>query len=75
MFVKDGKATRMLTEKVVRADVTSFCKNEFNFDNSGFKSTYDTSKLEPGKYQIAVYLINKETKKEGLVLTDKFVEK
>ncbi len=75
VYIKDGKATRLLTEKVVRADVTSFYKNEFNFDNSGFKSTYDTSKLEPGKYQIAVYLINKETKKEGLVLTDKFVEK
>ncbi len=75
VLIKDGKATRLLTEKVVRADVTSYFKSEFNLDNSGFKSTYDTSKLEPGKYQLAVYLINKETKKEGLVLTDKLVEK
>lgn len=75
LFIKDGKATRLMTQKVARPDVTSYFKNEYNVDNSGFKSTYDISKLQPGKYQLAVYLINKETKKEGLFLTDKFIEK
>lgn len=75
LFIKDGKATKLMTQKVVRADVTTYFKNDFNVDNCGFKSTYDLSKLEPGKYQLGIYLINKETKKEGLVLTDKFIEK
>lgn len=75
LFIKDGKATRLMTQKVIRADVTSYFKNDFNVDDCGFKSTYDVSKLEPGKYQLSIYLIDKETKKEGLVLTDKFIEK
>lgn len=75
IMIKDGKATRMVMQKVNRPDVTAYFKNEFNVDNSGFSATYDLSKLESGKYQIGIYLVNKETKKEGLVLTDKIIEK
>ena len=75
IFIKDGKANRLMTEKVIRPDVTSYFKNDFNVDNCGFKSTYDISKLESGKHQLAIYLVDKETKKEGLVLTDKYVTK
>ncbi|WP_298117742.1 glycosyltransferase family 39 protein [Flavobacterium sp.] len=75
IFIKDGKANRLMTEKVIRPDVTTYFKNDFNVDNCGFKSTYDISKLESGKHQLAIYLVDKETKKEGLVLTDKYVTK
>jgi len=75
ILIKDGVATRLMTQKVMRPDVTTYFKNDFNVDDCGFKSTFDMSKLGPGKYQLGIYLIDKETKKEGLVLTDKFAEK
>jgi Dolichyl-phosphate-mannose-protein mannosyltransferase len=75
VFIKDGKAERLTTQKVNRPDVTSYFKCDFNADNSGFSSTFDISKLTTGKYQLAIYVINKEIKKEGLILTDKFLEK
>lgn len=74
LFIKDGKATKLLKQKVNRPDVTSYFNNKFNVDNSGFKSTYDISKFGKGKYQLAIYLIDKSTNKEGLVLTEKFIE-
>lgn len=75
VFIKDGKAQRLQTQKVIRQDVTTYFKCDFDASNSGFTSTLDISVLEAGKHQLAIYLVNKETKKEGLVLTDKFVEK
>jgi uncharacterized membrane protein len=74
IFIKDLKATRLLTQKVNRVDVTSYFKNEFNVDNCGFKSSYDLYNLESGKYQLAIYLLDKETKKEGLILSDKIID-
>lgn len=74
VLIKDGKATKLMTQKVLRPDVTAYFKNDFNVDDSGYKSTYDISRLEPGKYQLGIYLINKITKKEGLSLTDKTIE-
>jgi mannosyltransferase len=75
LLIKDKMATRLFTQKVIRKDVTSFFKNSFNFDDCGFNSNYDTSTLEKGNYQIAIYLLDKVTKKEGLILTDKKFEK
>ncbi len=74
VFIKDEKAIRLITQKVNRPDVTTYFKNDFNVDDSGFKSTYDISKLESGKYQLGIYLINKKTNKEGLFITDKTIE-
>lgn len=74
VLIKDGKATKLMTQKVLRPDVTAYFKNDFNMDDSGYKSTYDISRLEPGKYQLGIYLFNKITKKEGLSLTDKTIE-
>ncbi|WP_395044760.1 glycosyltransferase family 39 protein [Flavobacterium sp.] len=75
VFIKEGKATRLMTQKVTRPDVTTYFKCDFDASNSGFSSTIDISNFEKGKYQLAIYLLNKETKKEGLYLTDKFFEK
>jgi len=75
ILIKDGKATRLMSQKVDRPDVTTYFKNDFNVDNSGFKSTIDLNTLDKGKYQLGIYVIDETTKKEGLVLTDKFVEK
>ena len=74
LFIKDGKAIKLLKQKVSRPDVTSYFNNKFNVDNSGFKSTYDISKFGQGKYQLAIYLFDKSTNKEGLVLTEKFIK-
>jgi 4-amino-4-deoxy-L-arabinose transferase-like glycosyltransferase len=74
LFIKDGKAIKLLKQKVSRPDVTSYFNNKFNVDNSGFKSTYDISKFGQGKYQLAIYLFDKSTNKEGLVLTEKIIK-
>lgn len=69
------KAKRIQNQKVIRSDVTTYFKSDYNLSNSGFKASYNTSKLELGKYQIAIYLHNEDTKKEGLVLTDILIDK
>lgn len=75
VLIKEGKAHRLKTQKIIRNDVTTYFKSDFNLSNSGFSSTLDISKLEPGKYRLGIYMINSDTKKEGLILTDKFVDK
>lgn len=75
LLIKDGKAIRLLTQRVNRPDVTTYFKSDFDLSNSGFSSTINTEKIEKGKYQIGVYLVNKETEKEGLIITDKIIEK
>lgn len=74
-FVKNGKVFRLQTQKVARPDVTTYFKSDFDLSNAGFLSTIDISSFEAGKYQLAIYLLNKDTKKEGLILTDKFIDK
>ena len=56
------------------ADVTTYFKSEFDLSNSGFNGTVDIATLEAGKYELGLYLTNKDSKKEGLVLTGKYVE-
>lgn len=75
LFVKDDKAERFNTQKVNRPDVTSYFKSEHNLDNSGFSSTFDVSGLAPGNYKIAVHLVNKVAKKEGLIITNRTFDK
>lgn len=75
VFIKDGVAKKLFTQKVNRPDVTSYFKSTFDLSNSGFSSTYDITSLPKGKYVIGIYLKNPKTKKEGLVITDKLIEK
>ncbi len=75
VLIKDGIATRVPSQKVSRPDVTNGSRKNFNLDNSGFAVVYDVNGLNPGKYQLGIYLKNAETKKEGLILTDRSVDK
>ncbi len=75
VLIKDGVATRLQTQKVVRKDIAEYFKSDFELSNSGFITTADISKFDSGNYQLAIHLINRETKKEGLVLTDKIIVK
>ncbi len=77
VLIKEGSETslRLQTQKVNRPDVTTYFKNKFNVDTSGFNSILDITNLESGKYKIAIFLKNEDTKKEGLVITDKVIEK
>ena len=75
VLVKDGKFNFLKTSNVARPDVTSYFKSNYDLSASGFSSVIDISDLESGKYQLAIFLYNKNTNKQGLNLTDKFVEK
>ena len=74
LAIKEGKAFKLFNENVSRPDVTSYFKSVYDLSNSGFKSETKLSNLEPATYQIAIYLWNNKTEKEGLILTDKFFE-
>jgi len=74
VLVKEGVAHRLESKKVFREDVTTYFKSDFDLSNSGFNGTVDLATLEAGKYELGLYLTNKESKKEGLVLTGKYVE-
>ena len=77
VLIKEGssKGLRLQSQKVNRPDVTTYFKNQFNVDNAGFNSIINTANLETGNYKLAIYLKNEETKKVGLVLTDKTINK
>lgn len=75
VLVKDGKFNFLKTSNVPRPDVTSYFKSKYDLSASGFSSVIDISNLDSGKYQLAIFLYNKSTNKQGLNLTDKFVEK
>lgn len=68
--IKDGKVTRISSTMYERLDLKQYFN--FNTDNSGFMCEYNTTALEPGKYQLGIYMENKEHNKSGLVITDKF---
>lgn len=72
---KDGKFSKLQTAEVNRPDVTSYFKSKFDLNKSGFSATIDLVNLEKGKYQVAIFMYNKRTSKQGLKITDKFVEK
>ncbi len=75
VLIKDAFAFRLNTERIIRADVTSYFKLSFNANNSGFNSNMDISELPIGKYILGIYLKNEEKEKEGLILTDKVIQK
>jgi len=71
-LVKDRKANTLPTLMADRIDVTNNLKLQYNANNSGFLCTYNIDMLKPGKYQLGIYMENKEHNKSGLVITDKF---
>jgi hypothetical protein len=75
LLLKDGVATKFKVQRVPRFDVTTYFKLDYNVDNCGYVATFDSSNLKKGTYQLAVYLKNEETNKEGLLLTDKTLDK
>ena len=74
VLLKDGKTTKLNVQKITRPDVIAAFKLDYNNDECGFNATIDSSKLKKGTYQLAVYLKNEETNKEGLLLTDKKID-
>lgn len=75
VLISNGKAFKIQSQKIKREDVTTYFKSAFDLSNSGFDAKGNTDKLHPGRYQLAINLKNKKTNKEGLVLTDKFLDK
>lgn len=75
VLIKDGKASRLQTLKVIRNDIAEYFRSDFNLKNSGFTVNVNIANTESGNYQVALHLLNKETGKEGLVLTDKTIVK
>ncbi|WP_430399718.1 glycosyltransferase family 39 protein [Flavobacterium sp.] len=72
----DAKKTKIIPiQSIVRQDVTSYFKCNFNADNSGFKAEYDISNLENEVYVLGVYLENKILNKKGLFVSDKKIKK
>lgn len=74
LLLKDGITTRLNVQKIVRTDVTTYFKLSYNVDNCGFDATINSSDLKKGIYQVAIYLKNEETNKEGLLITDKKID-
>jgi hypothetical protein len=59
------------SEKVIREDVTSYFKSDFDLSNSGFKASFFKNNIVNGNYDLLIYVKDELNKKEGLILTDK----
>ena len=75
ILIKDGVNTKFKVEKVVRKDVTSYFKLDYNVDNCGYNATLDIKNLKKGTYKLGIFLKNDTTGKEGLLITDKTIVK
>ena len=75
LLIKDGETAKLHVEKVVRKDVTSYFKLDYNVDNCGYNATLDIKNLKKGTYKLGVFLKNDVTSKEGLLITDKTIIK
>ena len=75
LLIGNGSGIRFQTQSTTRADVAVYFKSKFNLDHSGFTSSISTSGLGPGKYQVGILLTDAKTGKEGLFITDKFLQK
>lgn len=75
ILIKNDIIYRLPTLQGMRNDVADFFRLDYNIKNSGFTCEYYIDDLEPGEYKIGICLINKITKKEGLVITDKIIVK
>jgi len=60
--------------EVLRPDVTSYFKLDYNADFSGFKSETIIQNMENGEYKLGIWLVNKEANTESMIITDKVVK-
>jgi mannosyltransferase len=74
-LLKEDKALKLPSQKVQRDDITKFVNGEYNLGNSGFSTKINFNKLESGTYRLGLSITNKETKKSGLVLSDRIFSK
>ena len=59
---------------VLRPDVTSYFKLDYNADFSGFKSETIIQSNKNGEFKLGIWLVNKEANSEALIVTDKVVK-
>ena len=74
IYIKENIGYTLSTQRVKRADVTSYFKSSFNIDDSGFASKIDLKKIPKGKYTIGILIKDNKLNKEGLIVTDKVFE-
>jgi hypothetical protein len=75
LLLRGEDAIPLETGTYLRHDVTTANDNQFDLDNSGFSINQDIKNLESGHYTIAIMLTEKNSGKEGLILTDKTFDK
>lgn len=73
VLISDEKTFKIQSQSDRRDDVTTYFKSPHDLGNSGFSAKFSFGQLYPGTYQLAIILRNKATKKEGLVLCDKYL--
>lgn len=64
---------RIATDFVARPDVTAGNPG-YNYDRSGFRATVNTTDIEQGRYQIAIMIVDGDTKKEHYALLGRTVQ-
>lgn len=74
LLLKEGLVTKFQTNRIERKDVTFAKQLDYNVDNCGYKILADTKNLKKGIYQVGIFLMNTETNKSGLKITDKTVD-
>jgi hypothetical protein len=74
VIIKDNQALVLPTQSVIRNDVGPYFKSKFDLDNSGFKCEQILTDLPKGAYALGIYVVDKTTHKESLVVTDKTIE-
>jgi 4-amino-4-deoxy-L-arabinose transferase-like glycosyltransferase len=73
LLISEGKTYKIPSQSDRRDDVTTYFKSPHDLGNSGFSAKFSFGQLDPGSYQLAIILRNKTTKKEGLVLCDRYL--
>jgi mannosyltransferase len=70
ILIKDNLASLIPSEKVNRKDITIVNGNKYDMDNSGFNALFNTSLMDSGNYNFALVLIDKETNKKGIYISN-----
>jgi hypothetical protein len=74
LILKSSENTYVLkTEPVLRADVTTYFKNKYRLDNSGYSTRIAKSSLPRGTYQIGFLIRDAGQNKEYSMLIDKLI--
>jgi hypothetical protein len=75
ILIGDGTVSPLQTQSVQRDDISAYFKSKFDLSHAGFSAALTPDGFGKGKYQVGILLKDDTTGKEGLVLTDKYVEK